>query len=1583
MPKKLIEKTIKLLPKNANKALTDFTKQFFAQAPKEDLDMMSPPVMAKTAQEHFAMAKDRKKGKSVIRLETPTLQEQREGDYQGTIINIVNDDLVFLIDSVAAAITRHSYTIRLLIHPLLNDGIDSHIHIELKDAIHGEQLAQLENEFHQIIEDVLYATNDWQLMKAKLKESQASLNKAAKFIDQEELEEYISFLEYLYKDNFTLLGYREYSFAQKSGKLSSHTTTDTSLGLLHDEKRPAYLSSNKEGLPEALQQLRQSLPPLSIAKVNQRSTVHRSVPLDAVAVKRYNDKGEVIGEALFIGLFTSVTYSRSVEDIPYIRHKVRQVLKLSDQKNNSHDFRALKHILEKYPRDEIFQIEAEELYEVSKSIMRLQERQRIALFTRRDPFGRYISCLVYVPRDRFDTKMRLKIQNILSEDLDGRCTNFHTTLDDSPLARVLYYISIKQTEKPQDFDFDTIEQKLEEAGRAWSEVLTDFVYEKYTLETTALQLTNRYENAFPVGYQDDYLASKAIHDVIRIEQSLSEQKIALELYHTSYMKKNELRLKVFNPGIAFTLSEMLPILRNAGFIVISESPYKISPAGIEQDYWIHDFRLQNEENKTQSNFDLDKNKTQYQEALSKVLEGTAENDVLNKLVFSANMSWKEIAILRGYTRYLRQANLPYSLTYIMRAVTENPHIAREFIDLFNALFDPDAQKDTKANKYKASIEKHLENVASLDQDRILRAILTTINATLRTNAFQSTAEGLDKDYISYKINSAQIEFLPNPKPYREIFVYSPKVEGVHLRGGPVARGGLRWSDRHEDFRTEVLGLMKAQIVKNSVIVPNGSKGGFVMKRPPTEGGRDAWLAEGINCYKIFIRGLLDITDNIKGPKIIPPTNVVRLDSDDPYLVVAADKGTATFSDIANSLSEDYGFWLGDAFASGGSAGYDHKKMGITASGAWESVKRHFRELNHDTQTQPFDVIGVGDMGGDVFGNGMLLSEHIRLIGAFNHLHIVCDPDPDIKKTYAERKRLFDEVQGWDHYNTKLLSKGGRIYNRSEKSLELTEEIKKRFCIDKSKVTPNELMTAMLKARTDLLWFGGIGTYIKSADETHLDVGDKANDSIRIDATQLKASVLGEGANLGITHQARIDYARSGGKVNADFIDNSGGVDSSDHEVNIKILFTDIMSNDAHKITIKKRNTILEKMTEEVAAHVLNNNYQQSQAISLMELQAADNLQEHSDYITHLERTRDLDRQLESLPDQEAIDSLITEGKGLSRPEISTLQAYAKIELTEQLLETDIPDQDSTQQMLMEYFPAPLRSKYDKEIKRHRLHRDIVATVLAGSLINRLGPTFIQKTKEKTDASLVDIARAYFVVRSAFKVPEILHAIEGMDNKIPAHTQLKAMREVASMVEHATTWFLTRLGRPVNFEADIKTFRDGVGELRSMLPDVIGENDRADLENRFFNWSSNGLPEDLARIVATMPILSSACDIINITLHNKTTVKEAAITYFHIGEHFQLNWLRSQASFIKPSSHWASEALSGLINQLYSCQAGIAIHILTCTKTSKLDCLQDWLKSNAHKTKQTEELLNSMRNSVSVELPMLVIAEQHLRNLYRG
>lgn len=1613
MTKSIIKKTLSQLPSKAPAAMKDFAECFLAKVPEEDLKQIAPLTLAKTIESQWALFKDKNDNNARIRIYTPT-QEKDGWTTDRTIIDIVQNDMAFLIDSIVAEIVRHGQLIQTLVHPTINveygakgtiksfkptyePGLDRYSlsHIELRGTISEAQAEELRMGLLQITKDVAHATRDWMPMKEKLREAQRQLSKAPAQFDDFLVEEYQAFLEYLYDNNFTLLGYREYKFSEKNGKIVSETAKNKSLGLLRDEIMPVYLNDARKCLSEPQQSLRRGQPPLTISKVNRRSSVHRHVPMDAIAIKTFDGKGNVTGEMLFVGLFTSVTYSRSVSDIPYLRVKIQNVINRTQFIPGSHDRRALRHILEKYPRDEVLQISENLLYEHATSILRLQERPRIALYTRTDPFGRYISCLVYVPRDRYETRLRLKLQTILEQELGGQSTNFQVTQDDSPLARVIYLIDTNHLKEMPTYDAAAIEKKLEEAGRLWAELLRNTLETGDGHDKTEIgNIVQKYGSAFPISYQGQYEPKQAIHDIRKIDEVLATGRIAMDLYRPHDLPESRVKFKIYSLDKPITLSDVLPVLEKMGFRVISELPFEISPARNKSVVWIHDFTMERASNSMMP--DVKGIKAVFEEAFAKIWYGEMENDGLNKLVLRAKMNWREVTILRTYLRYLRQVGLHYSREYIENTLADNPKITTSIVRLFKSLFDPalKGQNEIHAAGCAVEIDHAMESVDSLDQDKILRSITAVVNATLRTNFFQTDKDGNPKSYISIKLDSDKIDDLPQPRPFREIWVYSTRTEGIHLRMDKVSRGGLRWSDRHEDFRTEVLGLLKAQQVKNSVIVPMGAKGGFVVKQPPVEGGRPAYLAEGIECYKIFIRGLLDITDNQVGDKIVQRENVVRRDEDDPYLVVAADKGTATFSDIANALSIEYGHWLGDAFASGGSAGYDHKKMGITARGAWESVKRHFRELNHDTQTQKFDVVGVGDMGGDVFGNGMLLSEHIRLIGAFNHLHIFCDPDPDTKSTFKERQRLFEGVKGWDEYNTKLLSKGGKIYNRSEKSLQLTPEIMKRFDINRDRVTPIELMNAMLKARTDLMWFGGIGTYVKAKTESHAQVGDKANDALRINGEDLRAKVIGEGANLGVTQEGRIEAAKRGVKMNADFIDNSGGVDSSDHEVNIKILMNIIMRNKANNMDVKKRDKLLASMTDEVGALVLRNNYQQSQAISLMELQAPEMLTEHAALITELERRVGLNRTLENLPGEEEIENRLKLGRGLTRPELATLQAYAKIAYTWDLLGSDIPNSKAMEGRLLRYFPKKLAENYTKEIMSHRLKREIICTTLASSMINRMGPTFVRECLAKSNATPDDIAKAYIIVRESFGLRDLWREIESLDNKVPALVQLRAFREIAHMTERTVLWLLNRPGHTLDINKDIAALEKGVESLRKNFDSVVTPGLLWTIQQITKSNIENGLPERLSHDIALMPLLGSACDIIRTAAEQKTELAVTAKIYFELGEHFHLDWMRTQASYIVANDRWSIEALDGVVSGLYSAQAGLTVQILNDmngelggkkkpAKASNDNIVSRWIETHGTLASAVEPIFTDMRKATNVDLPMLIIAEQKLRGLYGG
>jgi glutamate dehydrogenase len=1073
-----------------------------------------------------------------------------------------------------------------------------------------------------------------------------------------------------------------------------------------------------------------------------------------------------------------------------------------------------------------------------------------------------------------------------------------------------------------------------------------------------------------------------VFDVARIEEALETGQLAMNLYRPIEAEEHQLHFKIYVPGDPVPLSDVLPMLENMGLKVIGEVPYGIALPELDRPLWIHDFDTVTEDGAV---IDLGAVKEAFHDTFARVWAGEMENDGFNKLVLRAGLAAREVKVLRAYCKYLRQARIAFSQTYMEETLKGNPSIARWLVDLFLKRFDPAAKADgSKPEDLAAQIRDLLEDVSNLDEDRIIRRFLNVIEATLRTNFFQPAADGGEKSYISFKLNSQNIEELPLPRPFREIFVYSPRVEGVHLRFGKVARGGLRWSDRREDFRTEILGLVKAQQVKNAVIVPVGSKGGFVVKRPlAAANGREAFLEEGIECYKTFIRGLLDLTDNLKGTSVVPPSQVVRKDEDDPYLVVAADKGTATFSDIANAVSVDYGFWLDDAFASGGSAGYDHKKMGITARGAWESVKRHFRELGKDIQNEAFTCVGVGDMAGDVFGNGMLLSKHTKLVGAFNHMHIFVDPDPDPETSWAERKRLFALPRSaWSDYGSTFISTGGGVFERRAKAIKLSPEMRKLFAIEREQVTPNELISAMLRADVELLWFGGIGTYVKASDETHVDVGDRANDAVRIDATELKARVIGEGANLGVTQRARIEYGFRGGCCNTDSIDNSAGVDCSDHEVNIKILLGDIEA--AGDMTRKQRDQLLQKMTDEVAELVLRDNYLQTQAITVTHQLGAHLIDRTARFMRALERAGQLDRAVEYLPDDETVVERHKQGIGFARAELAVLQSYAKIVLYDEILSSDLPDDLYLRDELIGYFPSALRRTYSGQIGTHRLRREIVATVVTNELVNRVGLTFVHEVKEKTGMPAEDIARAYMIGCAIFGVSDLWQQIEALDNKIPAAAQSAMLIECGRLIERETVWFLREAARPLDIRGEIEAFVTGVGELIEGLEGLLSPADREVMVERTTRLTEQGVPDALARRIADLALLAPACDIVRIARGVGRPVAEVAKAYFDIGSRFGFDWLRRAAERLPRDTAWDKLAVTAVIDDLFGHQGQLTQRVLEAAGNGVAEgVIDDWAESRRPLVARTEQLLAELQSTGSPDFAMLAVANRQLKTMVGG
>lgn len=1582
-----------------------FRTAFCAALRDVDQKSFDKVLLDKVIAYHEGLAQKHKPGQLYIETVNPTEKTHGWSDLH-TTINIVADDMVFFIDSVTAYIAEKSYLIELIAHPRTyassdksgkktfqtkvesagkNPDVLMHMYIRLNRRLTETQMDEMTAELQRIIADVRLATRDWVKVRARLKGLRDTLPKL-KGQSDEQYKEYRDFLQYIHDDNFTLLGCRDYEVAGKGKSKELKVVAKSGYGLFAADRKKDFLdrSDASHFLPNLA--AREGYDQICVTKLVKLSPVHRRVPVDVVVIRHFDAKGELTGETHFIGLFTSVTYSRSISTVPYLWYKVNHVLTRAGFESGEHSGRALRHILEKYPRDEIFQISEDRLYQTCMDILQLQERPRIALYARPDPFGRTMSCIVYIPRDRYDTRIRIRFSMILEEELGGQFLSFQSAVDDSPLVRTSFTLLTNENSQKK-FDLAKVEKRLQQEGQNWGERLNDSLVERLDNEDEAASLAYKYANAFPLAYQEAYQSRQAVHDIAKLERVLETRSMDVDLYKPYDSGSNRVSLKVYSPETALPLSDILPVLENMGLKVEAEYPYQVWPQNSGFPVWIQDFHAEivGVPDQSVGKQSIEAVRANFEECLRRIWDKQIENDSLNKLVLTASMKWRDIKILRTYVRYMRQSKIPFSLPYMEGAMTEYPVIARLLIEYFYAAFDPSRSKKAPANQMDsivAKIEQELQNVKSLDQDRVLRAALTTMQATLRTNFFQLDKAGQHKSWVSVKLDSSRVPNIPDPRPYREIFVYSPRVEGIHLRGGKIARGGLRWSDRHEDFRVEVLSLMKAQQVKNAVIVPMGAKGGFVVKMPPKTGGREAYQAEGIACYQTFIRGLLDITDNRAGKKIVPPSNVTRLDNDDPYLVVAADKGTATFSDIANAISQDYGFWLDDAFASGGSVGYDHKKMGITARGAWESVKRHFRELNHDTQTEEFEVVGVGDMGGDVFGNGLLRSRKTRLVGAFNHMHIFCDPNPDAESTFKERERLFNAVKGWGDYNTDKLSKGGAIFLRSEKSLKLSAEIRKRFDIEKDTVTPNELILAMLRARTDLLFFGGIGTYVKSTTETNADAGDRSNDALRINAEEIRAKVVGEGANLAFTQRGRIEYAKKGGRLNTDFIDNSAGVDTSDHEVNIKILLSDVARDTKHNLTYKNRNKLLAEMTDDIAALVLKDNYQQTQALSLLESSAADLLPDHIEFMRSLEKAGLLNRKVEFLPDDEELDQRLRNHKGLTRPELCLLVSYGKLTYTNALLASTLPDDPAMVDWLVNYFPPRLQKKYRKEIENHQLRREIISMAISNAVVNRLGPTFVRRMMDRTGADAATITNAYLIVRDSFGLRDTWDQIEALDNKVPATLQIKAMLKTAKLAERETYWILTRLGHEAHRDKDGETLKQGIAQLKARFASVLPPEIRTNLDDRSKVWVQDGFTAKLAAEISALPLIGAAYDIIQTSMACKMEIAATAQIYYALGSYFHFERLRLKAMNLESDNPSVAQAASGLVDSLNAVQAELTARIIKdCgKKAAAAGIAANWVENYCPRAALALETINQMESSGTADLATLVLIDQQLRGL---
>jgi glutamate dehydrogenase len=1573
----------------------DFVRQYYRRAPAEELLERDPLDLYGAALAHWNFARRRQAGTAKVRVYNPSF-EQHGWQSPHTAVEIVTDDMPFLVDSVSMGLSRLESGIHVNVHPVLRvrrdaggeledvaapsgapeegELLESFMHLEVDRQSEPRELEALAEAIRQVLDKVRAAVEDWPAMRARVRDLIEELEQPPPGVDAAEADEARALLAWIDDHHFTFLGYREYELATHDGDYQLRPVEGTQLGILRGAPPASRAFS---ALPPRVRALAREPEPLVLTKANTRSPIHRAAYLDYVGVKRFGPGGEVVGERRFLGLYTTVAYRAAPRDIPVVRRKAEAVLARAGFPRGSHDEKALIEIIDTYPRDELFQIPVDELYAIATGILAVGERQRVRLFVRRDRYERFVSCLVFLPRDRFHTQNRERIQEILREEFGAESVDFELRLSESVLVRIHFTVRLRPGALP-DYDAARIEARIVEATRAWTDELEDALVDEVG-EEAGTALFRRYGRAFPAGYRDDWQARSAVADLRRIEALADDDALGLSLYRPLEAPAGTLRCKLYRRGERVSLSDVLPMFESMGLKVVDERPYRVAsrdgPAA-----WIYDLGLQDP---SDAEIDADAIRERFHEGFARVWHGDVEQDGFNGLIIRAGLDWRSVTLLRAVARYLRQAGIAFSDSYMERTLMTHAGVAAALVALFRARFDPAGEdREQAAERTAKEIEAAIEAVESLDEDRILRGFFSVVGAMLRTNFFQPGVEGAPKPYVAFKLDPSRVPLVPQPRPRFEIFVHSPRVEGVHLRGGSVARGGLRWSDRREDFRTEILGLMKAQVVKNALIVPVGAKGGFVVKRPPAD--RDALRDEVVACYRTFISGLLDITDTIADGRVVPPSDVVRHDGDDPYLVVAADKGTATFSDIANGIAQEYGFWLGDAFASGGSAGYDHKSMGITARSAWVSVARHFRELGIDTQSTDFTVVGIGDMSGDVFGNGMLLSEHIRLIGAFDHRHVFLDPDPDPAAAHAERRRLFELPRSsWEDYDASLISEGGGVWPRTAKSVPISPQAREALDIEADRLAPNELIQAMLRAPVDLLWNGGIGTYVKARAEAHADVGDKANDAVRVDAAQLRCRVVGEGGNLGFTQRGRVEYGLGGGRINTDAIDNAGGVNCSDHEVNIKILLDSAAADG--DLTGKQRNRLLAEMTDAVAQRVLRGSYTQTQALSLARAQAAPMLDVHDRLMRSLEQAGRLDRALEALPDAETVAERRTAGQGLTQPELAVVLAYSKITLYAALLDSDLPEDPALADELARYFPDPLPERFGERMQEHRLRREIIATRVTNDLVDRAGTTFVFRLHEDTGAPAADIARAYAVARDVFAVRGLWSEVEALDLRVEAGTQIAMLLESRRLVERATRWLLRTRHQPLATAAEVDRFAAGARAVGAALPGILVPAEREQWEARVAELAAEGVPEPLAGRVATLGALFSALDVVEVATATERSVDEVAALHFLVGGRLHLHWLRDRIAGLPRDNRWQAMARAALRDDLFSLHAELTADVLrpggpAADESDAAARLDAWIEANRPAVDRCLEILGEIRTGATYDLTTLPVALREVRNL---
>ncbi len=1529
----------------------------------------------------FELADGRGTEPFAVRAFNPTLADD---GYQtvGTVVETNCEDTPFLVESVSNALTARELEVRLRIHPVIGTERDadgriarvlnvrdalvreSVMHFEIGRHLEQAELAELEREIRSVLTDVGRATRDFEAMRERTREMIEVTAAAGASYPRDEIDDTASFLAWLLDENFVFLGYREYALAGDEFAV----VPGRGLGILGADRGSRF--EQAVPLERVDPRLRDRLTGgslLVVSKTNRFATVHRHARMEDVTVKRVDRDGTIVGAMRLLGLFTSNAYMAAASEIPILRRKLRQIVEAEDMFEGSHDYRTTVELFESFPKDELFAADVDDLRRTIVALLHFQERGGIQLFTRFDLPDRRVAVLVALPRDHFSAELRHELQDLFLARFNGASIDYHLTLGESDPAQI--HFTIRVAGDIPEVSFSELEQEVIALARTWDDRLRERLVAQHG-EERGHALGEKWSRRFPAYYKsatDIYLAVLDVEEFERLEQG--DEPFVIGLQNERDKDQNLTRIGIYKTGGKVLLSDVVPVLEALGLTVIEEVPTRL--ANGDSETYLHDFGVLGERGEP---LDLAGCGDRLAAAIAAIWRGEAESDSLNRLIVSAGLTWRQVAVLRAYRTYRLRVGAAFGVEYKNEAFARNPHIARKLIELFELRFDPARERDPKAEaELRAAILADLDGVKSLDEDRILRAQLGLVEATVRTNAFRA-----GRSCLSFKLDSARVPDMPKPCPLCEIFVYSTQMEGIHLRGGRIARGGIRWSDRKEDYRTEILGLMKAQMVKNALIVPAGAKGGFVLKHPPAE--RAELRAAVVDQYSALIRGLLDVTDNLVGGEVVRPPEVRALDGDDPYLVVAADKGTATFSDTANAIAAEYGYWLGDAFASGGSSGYDHKALGITARGAWESVRRHFRELGHDIETEPFTVIGIGDMSGDVFGNGLLRSERIRLIAAFDHRHVFIDPDPDPGASFAERGRLY-ELPGssWDDYDRSLLSAGGGVWSRGEKAIELTPPARAALRLEgpERPLTPAEVISAILKAPADLFWNGGIGTFVKASGESNADVGDRTNDAIRADASELRVRVVAEGGNLGFTQKARIEYALAGGRINTDAIDNSAGVDCSDHEVNLKILLG--LAVEAGDLTGKQRDELLREAEADVASHVLYDNYLQAQILSQESAVSAERIEAYEDLMGHLEVERLLDRTLESLPTGEELDERGRSGQGMARPELCILLAYAKRSLKDAVLASPLPDDPYLERELRRYFPGAVAERFPDLIARHPLRRELAATLVANEIVNDLGITWASRLALETGAEAAEVARAFFLARDVTGAVERWADVEALDGQIDPVLQNELMVGVDTLVEDVARWYL--LNAPsVPLGETIAAASPKLAELAESIAEAGSESWRDAREVFARELAARGVPERLARRHAFQAELAHGPDIIAVATGTGRPLAEVADAFFLAGERLYLDWLEGRVAALPDASRWERWAAQALTDDLMALRRDAAARALETAAGPIGAAFEAMLAARAEAHERLGRLVDALGARDEVSLAALTVALRQLRGL---